>query len=166
MKYVKMLGLVAAAPMAPMAFGPGRASAITLRSPKGSTYKGEIVASAEGTVTMTESGFGTVTCTEGVVKRHPGPPSDTTTVTGAISTLTYGKPRAANGEESQCEKGAAMINILKRGLLDLHAIGSGPNGTPTSSGTSQRLSPASTASTQPLTPIPSSSQAAPRRVAE
>ena len=133
MKYVKMLGLVAAAAMALMAFGVGTASATTLTSPHGTIYKGEIIASVEGTVTLTESGFGSVTCTEGVVKGTTNAQSDTTTVTGTISTLTFGKPRAANEEESQCENGAATINVLKRGTLEIHAIGSGPNGTLTSS---------------------------------
>ena len=92
MKYVKSPGVVAAAAMALMAFGVGTASATTLTSPSGTTYKGEIVASVEGTVTLTESGFGSVTCTEGVVKGTPNAQSGTTPVTGSISTLTFGKP--------------------------------------------------------------------------
>jgi hypothetical protein len=97
-------------------------------------YKGEIVASVENTVTLKEEGFGTVTCTTGVTKGTPNAQSDAATVTGPISTLTFGAPRGTNEEESSCENGAATINVLKRGSLEIHVIGTGPNGTLTSSG--------------------------------
>ena len=134
MKYAKMLGLITAAALALMAFGASTASATTLTSPTGTVYKGELVLSVEKSLTMKEEGFGTVTCTTGVVKGTPNAQSDAATVTGNISTLTYGAPRAANEEESQCENGAATINILKRGSLELHSIAGTENGTLTSSG--------------------------------
>jgi hypothetical protein len=133
MKYVKMLGLVAAAAMALMTFGAGTASATTLTRPTGTVYKGEVIASVEDLV-MAEESFGTVTCTMGIVKVTPNLQSDTTTVTGSISTPTYGSPRVANEEESQCKNGATTINVLKRGSLELHAIAGTENGTLTSSG--------------------------------
>jgi hypothetical protein len=135
MQYVKMLGLVAAVAMALMAFGVGTASATTLTSPTGTVYKGEIVASVDHSVLLVEEGFGTVTCTTGVVKGKPNAQSDTTTVTGSISTLTFGEPRlGGTEEESECEGQLATINVLKRGSLEIHVIGTGPNGTLTSSG--------------------------------
>jgi hypothetical protein len=134
MKYFRMMGLVAAAAIALMAFEAGTASATTLTSPTGTVYKGEIIASVEKGVIFREEGFGTWTCTTGVVKGTPNAQSDAATVTGNISTLTFGAPRAANEEESQCENGAATINVLKRGSLEIHSIAGTENGTLTSSG--------------------------------
>jgi hypothetical protein len=121
--------------MALMTFGAGTASATTLTRPTGTVYKGEIVASVDGTVILREEGFGTVTCTTGVDKGTPSPQSDAATVTVLLSTLTLGVPRAANEEESQCENGATTINVLKRGELEIHLIPGTENGTLTSSGT-------------------------------
>jgi hypothetical protein len=135
MKYVKMLGLVAAAAMALMAFGAGTASATTLTSPTGTVYKGEIVGSVEGTVTLKDEGL-TVTCTTGVVRAALNAQSDAATVTAQVLTLTFGTPRVVGGneEESQCENGNAKINVLKTGTLEIHSIAGTENGILTSSG--------------------------------
>jgi hypothetical protein len=137
MKYVRNLGLVVTAAMALLAVGAGNATATTLTSPAGTVYKGELVASVGGSLTFKEEGFGTWTCTAGVYKAMPNPQSESSTVTASISTLTLGPPRVAGGneEESQCENGATTINVLKRGSVEIHLIGSGPSGTLTSSGT-------------------------------
>ena len=136
MKYMGMLGLAAATAMALVAFGAGTASATTLTSPTGTVYKGEVVASAETTVTLKEEAFGTKTCTTSVIKFTPNAQSEATTVTGAVSTLTFGTPRVVGGneEESHCENGAATINVLKTGSLEIHSIAGTENGTLTSSG--------------------------------
>jgi hypothetical protein len=51
--------------------------------------------------------------------------------------MTFGAPRISGGpeEESQCEGGAATINVLKTGTLEIHSIFGTENGTVTSSGT-------------------------------
>ncbi|HST68080.1 MAG TPA: hypothetical protein VLI94_00290 [Solirubrobacterales bacterium] len=81
MKYVKMLGLLAIAATALMAFA-GTASA-TLTSPAGTKYGGEIIATStnsqlDGTVD--------ITCTHSEVK---GKPSAAGSTSGTISSLTF-----------------------------------------------------------------------------
>jgi len=120
MKYVKMLGLAAVAAMALMAFA-GSASATVLTSPSGTQYKGEINASAESSLLL-KAGFANITCTESSVAGTPTNfGSSTTTVSGPISTLTF----------SSCN---ATVTVLKKGSLEIHTIGKGPNGTLTSTG--------------------------------
>jgi hypothetical protein len=122
MKHVKMLGLAVVAAMALMAFA-GSASATVLTSPAGTQYKGEINASAEpGTSLLLKAGFANITCTQSTVA---GTPTNfggaAATVSGPLSTLTF----------SSCN---ATVTVLKKGTLEIHAIGTGPNGTLTSSG--------------------------------
>ncbi len=120
MKYVKMLGLAAVAAMALMAFA-GTASATVLTSPAGTHYTGAIQASAESSLLL-RAGFANITCTESSVAgttENTGGPSET--VRGPISSLTF----------SNCN---ATVHVLKTGSLEVHTIGSGPNGTLTSTG--------------------------------
>ena len=85
MKYVKMLGLLAVAAAALMAFA-GSASATILTSPEGSTYTGEIVATS--TNSELDGAFVTVKCghseAKGSVENHGGE-----RVSGPITTLTF-----------------------------------------------------------------------------
>ena len=74
MKYAKMLGLLAVAAAALMAFA-GVASATTLTSPSGTTYTSTIKATSEGTTTLHNSSLGiAVSCeestVEGKVEKH------------------------------------------------------------------------------------------------
>jgi hypothetical protein len=133
MKYVKMLGLAVVAAMALMAFA-GSASATVLTSPAGTQYKGEIQASAESSLLL-KAGFANITCTESNVA---GTPTNfggaASTVSGPISTLTF----------NVCN---ATVHVLKKGTLEIHTIGAGPNGTLTSSGAEVTVSTAGTSCT-------------------
>jgi len=105
MKYVRILGLLAVAASALMAFA-STASAATLTSPTGTTYTGTITATS--THTVLHGSFTDVTCThshmEGTVAKHGA----STTVSGPISTLTF--------------TGGCNVTVKKAGSLELHAI--------------------------------------------
>jgi hypothetical protein len=86
MNYVKVLGLVAFALVAMLAFA-GSATATTLTSPSGSTYTGAFKVVSEGEITL-ENPLGKFVCTwgqEGKVEAH-GP---AVTARGKISTATF-----------------------------------------------------------------------------
>ena len=106
MKYVKVLGLLAVASAALMAF-TASASAATLTSPTGTTYTGTI--SASGTKPTLDGSFTTVTClkstVEGKVEQH----GVSATVAGKISKLTF----------EECN---FPVTVIKLGSLELHAI--------------------------------------------
>jgi hypothetical protein len=124
MKYAKMLGLLAVAAAALMAFA-GFASASVVTSPAGTTYTGELKAETENghailhsenapTAFTVECG-GTVT---GKVEKH----GSGVTPGGNISSLVF----------NNCTNGATVV-VNKAGSLEAHALGSG-NGTVTSTG--------------------------------
>jgi hypothetical protein len=120
MKYVKMLGLLAVAAAALMAFA-GTASATVLTSPAGTTYTGTIKAESVGATSL-HGPFTTVSCTnstvEGTVSQHGAG----VTVKGSI------------GKEKLTFTGCNYpVKVLKEGSLEIHAT-SGGNGTVTSSG--------------------------------
>jgi len=130
MKYVKMLGLAAVAAMALMAFA-GTASATVLTSPSGTALPAgtEIVASAESSLLL-RAGFANITCTESnVVGKTENAGGAGETVRGPIGTLTF----------SSCN---ATVHVLKKGSLEVHAVGSGPNGTLISTGAEATVSTA------------------------
>lgn len=112
MKYVKMLGLMAVAAAALMAFA-ATASATTLTSPTGTIYTGKIHAEVdtnEGALAPTLDGaFSTVNCkkstVEGTVESHGAG----VTAGGKITTLTFG----------ECN---FPVTVLKPGTLSIHAI--------------------------------------------
>ena len=86
MKYVKILGLLAVAAAAMMAFA-GSASATTLTSPKGVTYTGPIIAEAEGHAIL-HNPAAKIECAStvhGNVEKH----GTGVTVEGTISTLDF-----------------------------------------------------------------------------
>jgi hypothetical protein len=85
MKYVKMIGLLAVAATALMAFA-STASATTLTSPKGTTYTGEIHAIAGET---TLHGVKTITCTSSTASGNVETHGTSSTVEGNIGTLTF-----------------------------------------------------------------------------
>jgi hypothetical protein len=103
MKYVKMLGLLAVAAAALMAFA-GTASATTLTSPEGTTYTGEIAATS--TNSELDGSFVTVKCghseAKGSVEEHGG-----ATAGGNVSTLTF---TSCNYEPT----------VITRGHLTIH----------------------------------------------
>lgn len=120
MKYIKMLGLLAVAAAAMMAFA-GTASATTVTS-GGSLYTSTIKAEAGET---TLHGVTTITCNksvvEGTVEAHG---ADPVTAEGKISKLTF----------EECNQ---HVTVLKAGKLIAHTDTSGTNdgnGTLTSSG--------------------------------
>jgi hypothetical protein len=121
MKYLKMLGIVVAAIMVLMAFA-GAASATVLTSPAGTQYKGELVFTGNSSL-LWRLGFANITCTESSVA---GTPTNfggaASTVSLPVSTLTL----------HSCN---ATVTVLKKGTLEIHTIGAGPNGTVTWSGT-------------------------------
>jgi hypothetical protein len=108
MKYVKMLGLLAIAAAALMAFA-GSASATTLTSPTGTTYTGKITAESHNGPTTLHGSFVSVSCqkshVEGQVEKHgPG-----VTVSGKIATLSF----------AECSD---EVTVLKPGSLEIHAV--------------------------------------------
>ena len=123
MKYVKMLGLLAVAVSALMAFA-ATASATTLTSPTGTTYTGTIKSESEGATTLHGS-FVDVSCgksqVEGKVETH----GTGVTAGGKISKLTF----------EECN---FKTTVLKAGSLEVHAVTCDANnectGTLTSSG--------------------------------
>ena len=127
MKYAKLLGLLAVAAAALMAFAAS-ASATTLTSPPGTTYTGVIEAHAEdpdsnGQKGVTLDGAANINCTHsqvaGTVEAH-GP---STTASGKLTTLTF----------EECN---AHVTVLKKGELIIHTdhVEGDGNGTLTSSG--------------------------------
>jgi hypothetical protein len=121
MKYIKMLGLMAAAVAALMAFA-GTASATTLTSPAGTSYTGKIVASTEGKVSLHGENGVTVECegtVEGTIETH----SSTTTAHGPISALTW----------KNCTGGTPTT--VTNGRLIAHTATKANDGTLTSQGT-------------------------------
>ena len=128
MKYVKMLGLLAVAAAAMMAFAAG-ASADTATSPAGTTYTSTIKATSTHTSLHPGEGssFLTVTCehseVEGTITGH----GKGVAVSGPISKLTFTK----------C--GNDTVTVLKAGSLSAEDIGGGPNGTLKSTGAEVRI---------------------------
>ena len=122
MKYAKMLGLLAVAAAALLAFA-GVASATTLTSPPGTTYTSSIKAASEGTTTLHNATLGvSVSCTastvEGTVAQH----GSGLTAAALLSNLTF----------TGC--GADTVTVLSKGSLEFHNISGGTNATVTSNG--------------------------------
>jgi hypothetical protein len=120
MKYVKMLGLLAVAASAMMAFA-GTASATVVKS-NGATYTGTIHATA-GETTL-HGALGTVTCLQstvhGTLNEHTG--TGATTARGPISSLTF----------SEC--GTDHVTVKQAGTLEVHKTNTTGNGILTSTG--------------------------------
>ncbi|HEX5988907.1 MAG TPA: hypothetical protein VFY75_01670 [Solirubrobacterales bacterium] len=113
MKYVKMLGLLAVAAAALMAFA-GTASATYLTSPAGTTYTGTIHASA-GTTTLHGEAF-SVTCATSTVSgsvEHHG--TGVGTAGGKVTTLDF----------NEC---TFPVTVLANGSLEIHTNESSANG--------------------------------------
>jgi hypothetical protein len=128
MKYIKMLGLAAVAAMALMAFA-GTASATDLTSPAGTVYEGEIVATAESSLTL-QAGFSTVTCTESTVAGTPN--SFGATVSGPITTLDFSNcPETTVTPEKNAEG--------NYGTLSIAVDKKGPNGNLSGSGSRVKI---------------------------
>lgn len=86
MKYVKMLGLLAVAAAAMMAFA-ATASATTLTSPAGVSYTGEIHAESEGATTL--DGPSDITCNNSTVSGHVEKHGAEVTASGKLTTLDF-----------------------------------------------------------------------------
>ena len=121
MRYIKMLGLLAVAAAALMAF-TGTASAALATSPANTPYTGTIKATS--THSELHGAFISVTCThsavEGKIESHGIVNKKTVPVSGNISSLSF----------SGCNY---AVTVLKAGSLSAHSAGSG-NGTLTSTG--------------------------------
>lgn len=127
MKYVKMLGLLAVAAAALMAFA-GTAAATTVTSSEGETPT--IVASAATTELHAgdSESFLTVSCKASDVKGKVTAHGSTTTASGPIETLHF----------TECSD---PVTVLKTGTLEVHTDSSkaNGNGTLTSSGAEIRI---------------------------
>jgi hypothetical protein len=129
MKYIKILGLVAVAAAALMAFA-GTAAATVLEGSGGNLAKGTKIDST-GTNAVLKAGFATIECNHSEVDgttSNAGGAGET--VTGSISNLTF----------TECN---ATVNVLKKGSLTVHYT-SGQNGTVTSEGTEVTVATAGT----------------------
>jgi hypothetical protein len=122
MKYAKMLGLLAVAAAALMAFA-ATASATTVTSDSGTTPT--IHSVSEGTTTL--HGVVDIECGESTVEGPVSTHGAGVTAGGAISKLTFGK----------C--GENHVTVAKAGSLEVHALSKG-NGTLTSSGSEISIS--------------------------
>jgi hypothetical protein len=123
MKYVKMIGLMAIAAAAVMAFA-GTASATTVTSPSGTLYTGKIVAASGGHVVL-DNPIAKIECSskvEGTVTSHGAG----VTAKGTISSLTFGSPVGTCTDSWH-------VTVVSAGSLEIHGTG-GNNGTLTSSG--------------------------------
>src|SRR6188472_2576566 len=119
MKYVKILGLLAVAAAALMAFA-GTASATTLTSPTGTVYTGSIHAASEGHAIL-QNPIAKIECAstvEGTVEQH----GSGSTVKGNISNLSF----------TGCTN-SWHVTVVTAGSLELHWKAAG-EGTVTSSG--------------------------------
>jgi len=118
MKYLKMLGLMALAATALMAFA-GSASATTLEL-KGVTQSGAVaieasIAAGNSAILKDTSGFSQNTCTTSVAKGSTETKTGTS-VTGKLSSLTF----------SNCTR---TVTVHKPGALEVVWISGGTNGT-------------------------------------
>ncbi len=121
MKYIKILGLLAVAAAAMMAFA-GSASATTVTSNDGTTPT--IEASAEGHAVL-HNPIAKIECAstvKGAVESH----GSGVTAKGNIASLTFGSPVGTCTNDWH-------VTVVSAGSLEIHSIGSG-NGTLTSSG--------------------------------
>ena len=125
MRYIKMLGLLAIAAAALMAFA-GVASATTVTSPSGTLYTGAIVAEGEGHTTLHAANGISVSC-PGSVSGTSLTHGSSVTAIGNIATLTFGTAGAP------CTN-SDVVHVSALGSLEIHGLGSG-NGTLTSTGT-------------------------------
>ena len=119
MKYIKILGLMAVAAAALMAFA-GTAAATVLEGKEGNLPKGTKIDST-GTNAVLKAGFATIECAHSEVDgttSNAGGAGET--VEGNISNLTF----------KECN---ATVNVIKKGKLIVH-YSSGSNGTVTSEG--------------------------------
>jgi hypothetical protein len=123
MKYVKMLGLLAVAAAALMAFA-GSASATTVTSPEGTLYTGKITAvSHNGHVRLVGPLGIDVQCAshvEGTVESHGAG----VTAKGSIGNLSF----------TACTNGYT-VTVLSKGSLEVHKVTGTNTGTLTSTGT-------------------------------
>jgi hypothetical protein len=130
MKTMKMLGLLAIAAAAMMAFA-GIASATTVKS-GGALYTGKIVAANEnGHISLHGSNGVTIECAgtvEGTVESHGAG----VTAEGKISKLTF--PNCTNGN---------VVHVKKTGSLVAHSTATTNNGTLTSNGAEVEVTAAS-----------------------
>jgi hypothetical protein len=114
MKYVKILGLLAVAAAAVMAFA-GTASATTITSPSGTLYTGKIVAEAEGHAVL-DNPIAKIECAskvEGTVASH----GSGVTAKGNISLLTFGSPVGTCTDSWH-------VTVVSAGSLEIHGSGS------------------------------------------
>ncbi len=122
MKYIKMLGLLAVAATALMAFA-GTATASTATSPKGTVYTGTYKAEVEGSVKL-DGTFVTVQCNQSTIEGQVEQHGANVTTGGKITSMTF----------SECNY---AVTVLRNGTLEAHQTGSkgfDADGTVTSTG--------------------------------
>jgi hypothetical protein len=120
MKYAKMLGLLAVAAAALMAFA-GTASATIITSPAGTAYTSTIKAGNAGGHVVLDNPIAKIECSssvEGKVESHGA----AVTAAGKISSLTF----------TNCTN-SWHVTVSSGGSLEIHSLGGG-KGTLTSSG--------------------------------
>ena len=119
MKYVKMMGLLAVAAAALMAF-VGTASATTITSPTGSPYTGNIHAESHSPKTILHGEALTVECEESTVGGSIATHGASVTASGGISTLDFNK---CNYEVTVLNKGSLEAHTTKPGHASLTSTG-------------------------------------------
>ena len=130
MKFMKMLGLAAMAAMALMAFVASSASATELTSPAGTmvptgtTIEATLKSGTTALLTNTEENLTLDTCTGSDV-------TGVTSNTGGATETVKGSLEPKNVLWTNCTHPTTTI---KGGTLEIHVIGTGPNGTLTASG--------------------------------
>lgn len=117
MRYTKIIGFLAMAAVAMMAFA-ATALATSVTSPNGTTYTGKIVAEAQGGGIVTHNGVETFTCqnsvAEGTVEQHGA----STTASGKITKWTL----------NECN---THLVVLKTGSIEIHTEKEASNGNAT-----------------------------------
>ena len=126
MKYVKILGLLAVAAAALMAFA-GSAFATTITAPTGTAYTGAITATSEGTAKL-KNPIATIEC-HSQVKGEKLTHGNGVTAEGAITSLLWGKEGTLNGK---CHN-SWEVGTVNPGTLQIHYLEKNV-GTLTSSG--------------------------------
>jgi len=119
MNYAKMLGLVALAAAALMAFA-SPASATYATSPKGTTYTGTVKATSPNFTLAEGASFGFIKCGHSEVEGSISSHSTTSTVTTLIklSKLTI----------TSCSGGEATSPVAVPGFVEVHTVGATSNG--------------------------------------
>jgi hypothetical protein len=117
MKYVKMLGLLAVAAAALMAFA-GTASATLLTSPTGTSYTDKIVAKSEGHAKLLNTELGTTIECESTVEGKIESHGTGVTASGKITKLTF-EPCTNSYHVTATQLGELVLHYVSSGTGQL-----------------------------------------------